>query len=157
ASSPPVRPTDEDYSVEESVESESSAIGGLESFLRLVPAFTSLRSYGLSTFRADALAGLTVATLAVPQPMAYAPLAGLPPASGLYTAILMTAVGSLFASSKQLINGPTNALAIALLSALALIPPQDKVMAAVLLAFLVGLVQTGITLLRLGDLTRYIS
>ena len=56
------------------------------------------------------MAGLTVATVAVPQAMAYAQVAGLPPQYGLYTAIVMTAVGALFDSSKQLINGPTNAI-----------------------------------------------
>src|SRR5207244_3393469 len=124
---------------------------------RVVPAVGSLRSYSLEALRADALAGLTVATVAVPQAMAYATIAGLPPHHGLYTAIVMTAVGALFDSSRQLINGPTNALSIALLSALAAIPADDKVTAAIALALLVGLVQLGITFLRLGDLTRYIS
>ena len=84
-------------------------------------------------------------------------IAGIPPQYGLYTAIVMTAVGALFDSSKQLINGPTNAISIALLSALAAVPPDDRLPTAILLAFLVGLVQTGITLLRFGDLSRYIS
>jgi SulP family sulfate permease len=79
------------------------------------------------------------------------------PDDGLYTAIVMTAVGALFDSSRQLINGPTNAISIALLSALALVPEDQKLAAAVVMAFLIGLIQMGITLLRLGDLTRYIS
>jgi SulP family sulfate permease len=72
----------------------------------------------------------------------------------------MTAVGALFDSSKQLINGPTNAISIAVLSAigaLALASPEDRIAAAILLALMIGVIQTGITLLRLGDLTRYIS
>jgi len=124
---------------------------------RYVPAFASLQSYGWADARADIVAGLTVATVAVPQAMAYAIVAGVPPECGLYTAIVMTVVGALFASSKQLINGPTNALSIAVLSAVAVIPPEHRLQAAVLLAFLVGSLQIGITLLRLGDLTRYIS
>lgn len=125
---------------------------------RFVPAFASLRSYGWSYARQDIVAGLTVATVAVPQAMAYALIAGLPPEYGLYTAIVMTAVGALFDSSKQLINGPTNAISIALLSAIGTIAdPQMKLQAAVLLAFLVGSIQIIIALLRLGDLTRYIS
>ncbi|MBK9259513.1 MAG: SulP family inorganic anion transporter [Polyangiaceae bacterium] len=123
-----------------------------------MPAFASLRSYGWSSARQDIVAGLTVATVAVPQAMAYALIAGLPPEYGLYTAIVMTAVGALFDSSKQLINGPTNAISIALLSAIGTIAdPQMKLQAAVLLAFLVGSIQIIISLLRLGDLTRYIS
>jgi SulP family sulfate permease len=89
--------------------------------------------------------------------MAYALLAGLPPQYGLYTAVVMTAVGALLDSSRQLINGPTNAISIALLSALALTPEGDRVSAAVLFTFLVGLIQLGITVFRLGDLTRFVS
>jgi SulP family sulfate permease len=126
--------------------------------LRLVPALDSLRSYGATEARADLVAGLTVASVAVPQAMAYAMIAGLPPVYGLYTAIVMTAVGALFDSSRQLINGPTNAISIATLSVLAGIGEPDlRIQAAIALAFLVGAIQLGITLLRLGDLEKYIS
>src|SRR5712671_4029266 len=128
-----------------------------EPLFRYVPAFDALRTYTWTAFGRDLTAGLTVATVAVPQAMAYATLAGLPPQFGLYTAIVMTAVGALLDSSKQLINGPTNAISIALLSALAFVPDIDRPAAAAVLALLVGLIQTGITILRLGDLTRYIS
>jgi SulP family sulfate permease len=85
-------------------------------------------------------------------------VAGLPVEYGLYTAIVMTAVGAVFDSSRQLINGPTNAISIAVLSVIASVEGQDeKVQAAVLLACMVGTIQLGITLFRLGDLTRYIS
>ncbi|HEX5067524.1 MAG TPA: SulP family inorganic anion transporter [Myxococcota bacterium] len=127
-------------------------------FYRLFPAFDSLRRYQASDARADFLAGLTVAAVAVPQAMAYAMVAGLPAEYGLYTAIVMTAVGAIFDSSRQLINGPTNAISIAVLSAIAMVEgTEPKIEAAVLLAFMVGAIQLGITLLRLGDLTRYIS
>jgi SulP family sulfate permease len=130
----------------------------LERLFRLAPALDSLRHYRALDARADALAGITVAAVAVPQAMAYAMVAGLPAQYGLYTAVVMTAVGAVFTSSRQLINGPTNAISIALLSALALVEGQEqRVQAAVLLAFMVGVIQLGITLLRLGDLTRYIS
>jgi SulP family sulfate permease len=124
---------------------------------RYVPALDSLRDYSWAALRADLLAGITVATVAVPQAMAYATLAGLPPQYGLYTAIVMTAVGALLDSSKQLINGPTNAISIALLSALATFPDDERLSAAALLGLLVGVAQLGISLLRLGDLTRYVS
>ena len=129
----------------------------LSALYRYIPAFDSLRTYRFSHLRADFVAGLTVATVAVPQAMAYALVAGVPPEYGLYTAIIMTAVGALFDSSRQLINGPTNAISIALLSAVAIIPAEDRLQAAILLAFLVGLLQVAITLAKLGDLTRYIS
>ncbi len=127
-------------------------------FYQRIPAFGALRHYTLKDLRADLTAGLTVATVAVPQAMAYAVLAGLPPAYGLYTAIVMTAVGALFDSSRQLINGPTNVISIAVGAAIAgFATEHDRVQAAVLMALLVGTIQLGITFLRLGDLTRYIS
>lgn len=96
-------------------------------FFRLLPAFYSLRGYTVVSARADLLAGLTVA-------------------------------GALFASSRQLINGPTNAISIAVLSTVAVLAaPEDRLAVVVLLTFMVGLIQLGITLFRLGDLTRYIS
>ena len=124
---------------------------------RRVPALDALRTYSFAAFGRDLTAGLTVATVAVPQAMAYAMLAGLPPHYGLYTAIVMTAVGALLDSSRQLINGPTNAISIALLSALVLIPEGERVRAAIMLAVLVGVIQLAIALLRFGDLTRFVS
>lgn len=124
---------------------------------RLVPALDSLRTYSARAFTLDLMAGLTVAAVAVPQAMAYAQIAGIPPQYGLYTAIVMTSIGALFDSSRQLINGPTNAISIAVLSAVVGFSEDERISAVILLAFLVGIVQMGITLLRLGDLTRYIS
>src|SRR5580704_4615717 len=95
-----------------------------------VPALDSLRTYSLRAFGADTVAGLTVAAIALPQSMAYAQIAGLPPQYGLYTAIVMTTVGAIFDSSKQLINGPTNAISIAVFSALAFYGTDDRVQAA---------------------------
>ena len=125
--------------------------------MKRVPAIDSLRTYSRADLGRDLTAGLTVATVAAPQAMAYAMLAGLPPQYGLYTAIVMTAVGALLDSSRQLINGPTNAISIALLSALVFVPEGDRVQAAVAVAFLVGAVQLGIAFLRVGDLTRFVS
>lgn len=123
-----------------------------------IPAFGALRQYTAKDLRADLIAGITVATVAVPQAMAYAVIAGLPPAYGLYTAIVMTAVGALFDSSRQLINGPTNVISIAVGAAIAgFATEQERVQAAVLMGLLVGSIQLGITFMRLGDLTRYIS
>src|SRR5437763_7878558 len=124
---------------------------------RYFPALDALRGYRFSDFRADLVAGLTVATVAVPQAMAYALVAGVPPEYGLYTAIVMTAVGAIFDSSRQLINGPTNAISIAVLSALVAFGETERIPAVILLTLMVGVVQTGISLLRLGDLTRYVS
>lgn len=125
---------------------------------KTVPAIGALRGYRPRDARADLLAGLTVASIAVPQAMAYALVAGVPVEYGLYTAIVMTAIGALFDSSRQLINGPTNAISIAVLSVVAGIgEPDTRLQVIVMLAFMIGAIQLAITLLRLGDLTRYIS
>jgi SulP family sulfate permease len=130
----------------------------LRDLYRRVPALESLKRYNFHAARADVLAGLSVAAVAVPQAMAYAMIAGLPAEYGLYTAVVMTAIGAVLDSSRQLINGPTNAISIALLSAIGGISAQDeKIQAAILMAFMVGAIQLGISLLGIGDLTRYIS
>src|SRR5262245_27968297 len=116
----------------------------------LVPALDSLRTYTPDTFRRDLFAGVTVAAVAVPQAMAYASIFGMPVQYGLYTAIVMTAVGALLDSSKQLINGPTNAISIALLSALVTVPSEARIQTAVTLALTVGFVQTVINVFRFG-------
>src|SRR5947209_8619383 len=105
----------------------------------------SLASYGVSFFARDLAAGLTVAAVAVPQAMAYALIAGVKPEYGLYTAIVMTALGSLFGSSSHLINGPTNALSLVVFGAVAGITTgpadPDRIAAVALLAVLAGLIQ----------------
>jgi SulP family sulfate permease len=120
-----------------------------------------LRGYTGELLRRDLLAGLTVATVALPQAMAYALIAGIPPVYGLYTAIIMTALASLLGSSRHLINGPTNAISLVVFSAVAGLSsgPDDPVRMQIVcvLGVLVGLIQITIALLRLGDLTRYVS
>jgi SulP family sulfate permease len=99
--------------------------------------------------------------------MAYALIFHVPVEMGLYTAIIMTTVGALLDSSKQLINGPTNVISIAMLSALTLtlgdytsLTPELQAQwhsAAIMMALLIGTIQTGIALFRFGDLSRFIS
>jgi SulP family sulfate permease len=117
--------------------------------------------------RQDLIAGLTVAAVALPQSMAYALIAGLPPQYGLYSAFVVTILGSLFGSSRHLITGPTNAISLVVFSALATLASAsgpgtvlslpESLEAAWLLAFLVGVLQILIALFKLGDLTRYVS
>jgi SulP family sulfate permease len=131
---------------------------GLRALYRYIPALDSLRRYNVQDARGDLAGGLSVAAVAVPQAMAYALIVGLPAEIGLYTAIVMTAVGALFDSSRQLINGPTNAISIALLGAVgAVADPGQRMQLAVLMAFLIGSIQLAISLAKLGDLTRYVS
>jgi SulP family sulfate permease len=128
---------------------------------KLVRKGWSIPAYGVEFLRRDVIAGLTVATVAVPQAMAYAIIAGIPPQYGLYTAIVMTALGSLFGSSRFLMNGPTNAISLVVFGAAsvgaAVGDVEHRVQLVFLLAVLAGMIQIVIALLRLGDLTRYVS
>jgi sulfate permease, SulP family len=124
---------------------------------KYVPAIGSLANYRVDTLRRDAFAGFTVAAVAVPQSMAYATIIGLPTQYGMYTAIVMTIVGALFDSSKHLINGPTNVISIATLSALASVPEENRIAATIMMTLMIGVIQLGITLLRIGDFSRFIS
>jgi len=110
--------------------------------------------------RRDIIAGVTVAAISLPQSMAYALVAGVDPRFGLYTAIVFTAVAGLFGSSRHLVNGPTGAVSLVVFSALAFIDPDAKLdayEAMFLLATMIGVVQIGIGVTKLGDVTRYIS
>jgi SulP family sulfate permease len=118
-------------------------------------------AYDWSMLRRDVVAGLTVATVAVPQAMAYALLAGVSPVYGLYTAIVMTALASLFGSSPHLINGPTNAISLVVFGIVAGVGtgPDDPHRAGLvaLLAVLAGLIQIALSLFKLGGLARHVS
>ena len=110
--------------------------------------------------RADITAGVTVALVLVPQSMAYAQLAGLPPHYGLYASFLPVAIASIFGSSRQLATGPV--AVVSLLTASALGPlaadnPQAYLSYAVTLALLVGLVQVILGVIRLGFMIAFLS
>src|SRR5580704_5672702 len=117
-------------------------------------------NYSWSKARADLLAGATVAAISLPQAMAYALIAGVDPRFGLYSAIVVTAIASLFGSSSHLINGPSNAISLVVFSALAFFDPDaraDAYEAMFLLGIMVGCIQIFVAVFKLGDLTRYIS
>src|SRR6202167_2886785 len=117
-------------------------------------------NYSWGNTRNDLLAGVTVAAISLPPAMAYALIAGGDPRFGLYSAIVVTLVASIFGSSSHLINGPTNAISLVVLSALAIFEPSarlDAVQAMFLLGIMIGIIQILIAVFKLGDLTRYIS
>ena len=117
-----------------------------------------LSGYSGDVFRRDLVAAATVAAIAIPQAMAYALIAGVDPRFGLYSAIVVTIVASIFGSSSHLINGPTNAISLVVFAALA---PFDNVADAAeamfLLGIMVGVMQLLVGIFKLGDLTRYVS
>ncbi len=109
--------------------------------------------------KADIIAGITVALVLVPQSMAYAQLAGLPPYIGLYASFLAPIVAAIFGSSRQLQNGPV--AVISLMTAAALVPLNLQVgeylAYAAILALMVGVLQLILGLLRLGVLVDFLS
>jgi len=112
------------------------------------------------SLRADFIAGLTVALVLVPQSMAYAQLAGLPAYYGLYAAFLPVAVAALWGSSNQLGTGPVAVASLLTASSLAPLaaPGSDQfVMLAIMLALLVGIVQLGLGLFKLGVVVNFLS
>jgi len=117
-------------------------------------------NYSFVDGRKDLLAGLTVAAISLPQGMAYALIAGVDPRYGLYSAMFVTAVASVFGSSSHLINGPTSAISLLVFSALAGFDLEARVEAAqamFLIGIMAGTFQIFIAVFKLGDLTRYIS
>jgi SulP family sulfate permease len=116
--------------------------------------------YSFPKARKDLLAGVTVAAISLPQAMAYALIAGVDPRFGLYSAIVITLVASIFGSSSHLINGPTNAISLVVFSALAFFSTgshMETYQAMFLLGIMIGVIQILIAVFKLGDLTRYIS
>lgn len=132
--------------------------------VRLAPLAGLRARLSIPVIRADALAGLTVAVFAVPQAMAYAALAGLPPAHGLYAAVAMSIVAALWGSSPFVNTGPTNTAALLTAATLAPFVSQGAAQggAAPLLelvftfTLLVGLIRMAMGLLRLGWLVRLV-
>lgn len=124
---------------------------------RLFPWLTRVDAGSL---RADALAGLLGALLVLPQGIAFAALAGLPPQYGLYTAIVPCVVAAMAGSSWHVVSGPTNANSLALLAMLAplaLPGSAGYIELALAVTLMVGLLQLAIGGLRLGWLAHFIS
>ena len=108
----------------------------------------------------DALAGLLGALLALPQAVAFATLAGLPPQYGIFTAVVPTIVAAVFGSSLHVVSGPTNANSLAMIAAigpLAVASGTDYVTMVLAVTIMVGLVQFAVGAFRLGWLTDFLS
>ena len=105
----------------------------------------------------ESLAALSVTMLAIPQGVAYALIAGLPPAMGLYACGIPVILGGLFRSSKHVVTGPSNALSLLVGSSLVACGSPDPIGTALTLALMVGLFQMAAGLLRLGGVVDYIS
>ncbi|MBF0184307.1 MAG: SulP family inorganic anion transporter [Magnetococcales bacterium] len=113
-----------------------------------------------STLRDDLIAGLTGAIVVLPQGVAFAAIAGMPPVYGLYAGMIPAIIAAFFGSSWHLVSGPTTAASIVLFSLLSLHAEPGSaayVQLALTMTFLVGLTQLGLGLLRLGILVNFIS
>ena len=137
----------------------------LQSFPREIGEFflrpaRILQGYRLAYLRPDLLAGLTVAVLLLPQAIAYAQIAEMPPQTGLYAAITAAVVGALWGSSSHLHSGPTNAASLLMLSTLIFYFPAgspEYIAAAGLMTLMVGLARLMMGVLRLGVIVNFVS
>jgi len=126
----------------------------------IIPIIGQMRSYNKTTFRCDLLASINVAVLLVPQAMAYALLAGVPPIYGLYTALIPLAVYALLGSTPQLSVGPVAVsalLVLAGLSKLASPGTEEYISLAITCGLLIGLIQVVLSLFRMGFLANFLS
>lgn len=127
---------------------------------RFFPALATFRNYDRSALGGDLNAGLTVGVMLIPQGMAYALIAGLPPVYGLYTALVPLLVYALMGTSAQLAVGPVAMVSLLVATAIAEMGPSsvdDYVRLAVLLSLLVGGLQLVLGLVRFGSLTAFLS
>jgi SulP family sulfate permease len=126
----------------------------------LFPFLSWIGSLNLQIVRADLLAGITGAIIVLPQGVAYALIAGLPPEYGLYAAITPAIIAALFGSSWHLISGPTVAMSIVVFSTISpLADPGSEhfIKLALTLTFLAGVIQFVLGLARMGTLVNFVS
>lgn len=115
---------------------------------------------GARTIKADLWAGLTGAVIVLPQGVAFAAIAGLPPQYGLYAAMVPVIIAALFGSSLHLVSGPTTAISLVILANVSLFaePGTAEYIRLVLtLTFLAGLFQLGLGIARLGAMVNFVS
>ncbi len=127
---------------------------------KFFPFLIWLKEYQISFLRSDVIAGLTVAVVLIPQAMAYAMLAGLPPVYGLYAAMITPFIGALWGSLRQLATGPIAIMSLLVLTSLTPFAEPGSpefIELAFLLAFMVGVLYLGIGLFHLGEVMSFIS
>ena len=126
----------------------------------LIPILEWLPNYNSSRFKGDFIAGITVSIILIPQGIAYALIAGIPPIYGLYCALVPQLVYAIFGSSRQVAIGPVamDSLIVATgVSTLALAGSDSYIAIAILLAFMVGSIQFLLGVFRLGFIVNFLS
>jgi len=127
---------------------------------QFLPFLNWLMGYNKSTFYNDLVAGLTVGVMLIPQGMAYAVIAGLPPIYGLYASTIPLLIYAVFGTSRQLAVGPTALIALLTasgLSKLQLGSSAEYIQMAIVLTLMVGVVKLLMGFFRLGFLTNFLS
>ena len=128
---------------------------------RWVPGVAAARSYDRGWLRSDLVAGLVLAAILVPQGMAYAELAGLPPVTGLYTSIACLVGYAIFGPSRVLVLGPDSSVSPLIFAAITPLlvtnDPGSAIALAGMLALLVGLIEIGLGLGKLGFVADLLS
>jgi SulP family sulfate permease len=124
------------------------------------PILEWIKTYNKSFFKKDFIAGITVGVMLIPQGMAYAMIAGLPPVYGLYAALLPQIIYALMGTSRQLAVGPVamdSLLVASALNTMAIIDADHYISLAIFLALFVGLIQIFLGLLKFGFLVNFLS
>ncbi|MDB4598303.1 SulP family inorganic anion transporter [Candidatus Pseudothioglobus singularis] len=127
---------------------------------KIFPFIVWFRLTTLETIKADFFAGLTGAIIVLPQSVAFATIAGMPPEYGLYTAMVVPIIAALFGSSFHLVSGPTTAISIVVFAAVSKYAEpgtQEFVSLALTLTFLAGVYQLVFGLAKFGLLINFVS
>ena len=129
-------------------------------WLKFAPFLLWWPEVNATTLQADTIAAITGAIVVLPQGVAFATIAGMPPEYGLYAAMVPAIIAALFGSSRLMVSGPATPASIVLfssLSALAVPGSSDYVIYALTLTFMVGVIELAMGLARLGALVNFIS
>ena len=127
---------------------------------KIFPFILWFRLTTIETIKADFFAGLTGAIIVLPQSVAFATIAGMPPEYGLYTAMVVPIIAALFGSSFHLVSGPTTAISIVVFAAVSkyAAPGSEEFVAlALTLTFLAGVYQLVFGLAKFGLLVNFVS
>lgn len=138
----------------------SQALNLPQIYYKIFPFLRWWPSVNRNTHKADLIAALTGAMIVLPQGVAFATIAGMPPQYGLYAAMVPAIIAALFGSSWHLVSGPTTAISIAVFAAMSPLvePGSPQFISMVLtLTFLTGLFQLILGLARMGVLVNFIS
>ncbi len=125
-----------------------------------IPIFEWLPKYNTTQFKGDLVAGLTVGVMLIPQGMAYAMLAGMPPIYGLYASIIPLILYAIFGTSRQLAVGPVAMVALLIAAGVGTVAEtgsSEFVQLSILLAFMVGIIQLLMGVFKLGFLVNFLS